>query len=108
MLNQFFLQEIKLKKLVIKVSQVFLCLFQYFKKKLEKRPDFQISFQNYFSVAAMVPNVLMMLLNIFYLHRYVFINTSIVLDHSLCKKLWYRSQFLEIYWSFEYLSYKIV
>eukprot|EP00795_Rhopilema_esculentum_P013540 gene13540-4426_t len=47
----------------------FITANSYFKKKLEKRPDFQISFQNYFSVAAMVPNVLMMLLNIFYLHR---------------------------------------
>jgi len=42
----------------------------YFKAKLESRPDFQVSFQNYFSVAAMVPNVCMMLLNIFVLRRF--------------------------------------
>lgn len=48
----------------------FITANSYFKKKLEARADLQISFQNYFSVAAMVPNVLMMLLNIFVLQRF--------------------------------------
>lgn len=42
----------------------------YFSKKLESKPAFQVRFQNFFAVAAMVPNVLMMLLNIFFLQRF--------------------------------------
>jgi len=51
-------------------SNFFFTANDYFRAKLESRPDLQITFQNYFSVAVMVPNIFMMLVNIFVLYRY--------------------------------------
>ena len=42
---------------------------QYFVTKFEKNPSLEHSFENYFSVAAMVPNVLMFFLNTLFKHK---------------------------------------
>lgn len=48
---------------------MFITAHAYFQEKLKKDDGLKHSFENYFSVAAMVPNVLMFLLNTLYKHK---------------------------------------
>ena len=62
-------EDLELFETLFKNYSISCSFFQYFSAKLKNKPNLESTFQNYFSVGSMGPNMFIMILNVFLFHK---------------------------------------